>query len=806
MKRELKYFTGSIFFLLALMLFNANIAVANPLYFPGVVCSNGWQTMIGVVNPKNENDPVAGVFKAYSKSGELLGSTSVAIPANGRETFMVGSIEELGAPDKIAYCTFDDGDSALVAFSEWTYKGILRAAAPASREPANGKIVIGHILCNQVWRTEISLLNTDSVEHIVNLTFDNGSQKEIVLPGNGHFRGYLRELFNGQIQPDISTLSIADASGLIGLLMTISYADNCSEIAAALPITNQKAVTIYYPQLFCNADPDNPGGWHSNLVITNPGEENTTCQCQIFNAGGQLVVNETLTIDAGSSYDSLTCDQEPNSCLQLNTKGGLKAPEGDCWLKVDTDGDTNIFGSECLISAPSNPEMSAVVKQMGALNAFASGHARGIFAKRETDGGWSGLAFINLSVEAANLTLFAIDNQGMAQGLASILIESHAKVAKTVADIFSGYDISASSYVGYSCDQKILAFQCNGSSDGLKLDVLPGLAAPFVLTDMDADGYPAGLLDCNDNDPKVHIGCDIDDDGDGYSENQGDCDDYDAAINPGADDIYGDDVDQNCDGVDGIDGDRDGYAYGDGDGGGGSDCNDHDATIHPGAADVYGDGIDQNCDGIDGVDVDRDGYAAEPGPDCDDGDATINPGAVDDYGDDVDQNCDGVDGIDGDRDGYAYGDEYFGGGPDCNDKDSTIYPGAVEAYNDGVDQNCDGRNPDQPIDAECVGEWFGVRTKEVGTTTCSWNDTITLSSDHRFTDVLTTRSGTGCDDDSKTGTWALENSTGTSTIHLSFDSGGSRNLEMEKENRITENSHLNFSSFSVTISGIFEKQ
>ena len=44
---------------------------------------------------------------------------------------------------------------------------------------------------------------------------------------------------------------------------------------------------------------------------------------------------------------------------------------------------------------------------------------------------------------------------------------------------------------------------------------------------------------------------DSDIDGDGFTPNQGDCNENDSTINPGALDILGDGIDQNCDGADG---------------------------------------------------------------------------------------------------------------------------------------------------------------------------------------------------------------------------------------------------------------
>lgn len=104
----------------------------------------------------------------------------------------------------------------------------------------------------------------------------------------------------------------------------------------------------------------------------------------------------------------------------------------------------------------------------------------------------------------------------------------------------------------------LIRFGVNGTANG------PGTIAMTMLVDMDADLYDS-VVDCDDSDPLV---------------------------NPGATEIFGNGIDDNCDGVAEVDLDMDGI-------GSLTDCDDGNAAVFPGAPEICGNGIDEDCSGQD---------------------------------------------------------------------------------------------------------------------------------------------------------------------------------------------------------------
>ena len=70
------------------------------------------------------------------------------------------------------------------------------------------------------------------------------------------------------------------------------------------------------------------------------------------------------------------------------------------------------------------------------------------------------------------------------------------------------------------------------------------------------------------------------------------------------------------------------------------DCNDAAASVNPGARELFGNGVDEDCDGRDNANPDGDGDGFAPPLDCDDGNRNVRPNTPEIRGNRVDENCD----------------------------------------------------------------------------------------------------------------------------------------------------------------------
>ncbi len=233
---------------------------------------------------------------------------------------------------------------------------------------------------------------------------------------------------------------------------------------------------------------------------------------------------------------------------------------------------------------------------------------------------------------------------------------------------------------------------CNDSNAGIHPEAMESPEDCRTGLDRNCDGLPPQCDDDGDFFPPCGL----------VVTGSCDCDDHDVTINPDADEVC-EPIDQppkdnDCDGLfdelptcrpDDLDGDgvnrcSAGVTTG-------CDCNDCDSGIHPGATEVCGNTVDEDCDGTvvpcGANDSDHDGQssAATGGTDCDDMDPMRYYSAPERCGDGVDQSCTGdvaCGSGDADSDTYA-------AGVDCDDARAEVRPFAAEVCN-GRDDDCDG--------------------------------------------------------------------------------------------------------------------
>ena len=244
------------------------------------------------------------------------------------------------------------------------------------------------------------------------------------------------------------------------------------------------------------------------------------------------------------------------------------------------------------------------------------------------------------------------------------------------------------------------SFQPEGSLASVNGEATNG---DWTLEITDDTGGDVGTLNSWSITVSAPLAGDIDNDLDGYlnvlvcTAVPGDCDDADATVNPGATDICGDGIDQDCDGADaGGDVDGDGFT---GVGCGGDDCDDTDPAVNPGVLEVCNDTLDNDCDASTDDLADGDGDGSDCSVDCDDTNALAYPGfPFDICNDGADNDCDPTTADIGDFDGD--GDDCL---TDCDDSNPVFGPSQPELLCTGLDEDCDPTNTPDVADGDGDG-------------------------------------------------------------------------------------------------------
>jgi hypothetical protein len=411
------------------------------LYFPHIASDGNWETEIAIINASG-SATAKGILHAYNNSGQEVGSKTISLAAHGRTQITIG--QSFSNPSAIGYLAFETTSQKVCGYAKCYVAGKYRVAVPAVSEANSGDIHISHIASDANWRTEMSLVNTTSSAVTLTFTFNTDQVRTISLAGKERKAFTIESLFDGQPQPNLHSGVVTGGSGIVGLEFFGSTASSGNNYLSGMLLNDQTTTAIYYPHVASDAT------WWTGIVAYNPLVVGNLLTITPYTTAGEALTPQLIPIGAREKY--------------VGTVASLNLPAETAWMLIQGAG--GITGFE-LFGTNDGRHVT------GYNGVGISGKER-IFAKIEKSG-WTGIAFVNIEEGPATVLLNAYNDDGRVMATNTITLGPHAKVVGLAESLFS-QSITNATYIGYVSDRELVGFQLNGSSDGMMLDGLAGLA------------------------------------------------------------------------------------------------------------------------------------------------------------------------------------------------------------------------------------------------------------------------------------------------------------------------------------------
>ncbi len=411
--------------------------VKRRLYFPYIYDAGKWQTEITLINV-SDSETITGELLLYDQNGyNLAGTKQLSLAPNSRRKFAVRN--DFPDPEKIRYMIFSSVENALQGYAKIIIDGNLRAALPAVYRINSGDLSITHIASTEDWATEISLLNTTSENREVTIKFNTGQSKIRSLKPGAYESFFIYQLFDKISQPQITSATILNASGILGSELFINSSLGIME---GLLLKDETTSEIFFPHITIE------DGWSTGIVVYNPDDDSCDLTITPFDMNGASL---------SPTYKSIAGQQK-----YIGSVADMGFPANAAWVKVDSSKPVSGF------------ELFLKINQMGGYSGVNISRQSGLLAQVGSPD-VTGVAFINPDVIPVSLMLTAYDSDGGLIDTEKLTLSAHEKKVGVVNNFFSEA-VEKATHIRFSSDHKVVGFQLNLTTDGEMLDGLEALS------------------------------------------------------------------------------------------------------------------------------------------------------------------------------------------------------------------------------------------------------------------------------------------------------------------------------------------